>query len=147
MLSLDTNIMLPALERVNKDHQAAAAFLESLQHREDVAVSEFILLELYNLLRNPAVLAKPLSEIEAVERCESFRRHPRWQLIGFPSDSRAVHDQLWQQLRVKQFARRRAYDLRTAFSMVREGVTEFATVNVKHFQDVGFVRVWNPLAV
>jgi hypothetical protein len=39
----------------------SVAFLESLQDREDVVISELILLELYCLLRNPAVPAKPLS--------------------------------------------------------------------------------------
>jgi hypothetical protein len=45
----------------------------------------------------------------------------------------------------KNFARRRAYDWRAALSMLRQGVTEFATVNVKDFEGLGFSRVWNPL--
>lgn len=146
MLSVDTNILLPAVEVENTDHEAAAAFLGSLQSRDDVAISEFILLELYGLLRNPAVLAKPLSAPKAVEVSEAFRAHPRWQVIGFPPDSRAFHDQLWPSLRQKGFARRRAYDLRTALALLRNGVTEFVTVNVKDFDGVGFRRVWNPLS-
>jgi uncharacterized protein len=138
MLSVDTNILLPAVEVENADHEAAATFLGSLQNRDDVVVSEFILLELYGLLRNPAVLAKPLSAPKAAEVCKAFRAHPRWQVIGFPPDSRDFHDQLWTHLR--------AYDLRTALSMVRNGVTEFATVNVKDFEGAGFRRVWNRLA-
>jgi predicted nucleic acid-binding protein len=50
MISLDTNILLPAVESRNAQHPRAAAFLESLQDRHDVAISEFILLELYVLL-------------------------------------------------------------------------------------------------
>ena len=45
----------------------------------------------------------------------------------------------------EQFARRRLFDARTAVSHRQHGVTEFATANVKDFQDVGFSRVWNPL--
>jgi hypothetical protein len=30
-------------------------------------------------------------------------------------------------------------------SLVRQGVTEFATVNEKDFRDFGFERVWNPM--
>ncbi|MGI8601444.1 MAG: hypothetical protein ACR2OZ_00430 [Verrucomicrobiales bacterium] len=56
-------------------HRAAAEFMESLQDSEDVAVSEFILLDLYVLLRHPAVLAKPLSSSAAVDVCEAFRQH------------------------------------------------------------------------
>jgi hypothetical protein len=44
-----------------------------------------------------------------------------------------------------QFARRRAYDLRIALSLVRQGVTEFATTNTKTFAGFGFTRVWNPV--
>ena len=145
MISLDTNILLPAVESGNADHGRAAAFVDSLGERDDVAVSEFVLLELYNLLRNPAVLARPLSASAAVDVCEAFREHPRWQIIGFPTDSRVFHDALWPRLREKSFARRRAYDWRAALSMLRQGVTELATVNVKDFEGFGFARVWNPL--
>ena len=76
MISIDTNNLLPAVETGSAKHAPAAAFLESLQDREDVVISELILLELYCLLRNPAVPAKPLSANNAVDVCESFRQHP-----------------------------------------------------------------------
>jgi toxin-antitoxin system PIN domain toxin len=145
VISFDTNILLPAVESANPSHEMAVAFLESLQDRDDVAVSEFVLLELYGLLRNPAVLGKPLSAAKAATVCEAFRNHPRWQLIGFPADSRAFHDAFWPRLREPAFARRRAYDWRLALALLRQGVTEFATVNVKDFEGLGFARVWNPL--
>ncbi len=145
MISLDTNILLPAVESRNADHPRAAAFVESLQDRQDVAISEFILLELYVLLRNPSVLAKPLSPAAAADVCETFRQHPRWQVIGFPTDSRAFHDAFWPKLREADFARRRAYDLRAALLLIQQGVTQFATVNEKDFRECGFRRVWNPL--
>ncbi len=146
MISLDTNILLPAVETRNVDHPKAAAFLESLQDRQDVAICEFMLLELYVLLRNPAVLAKPLSAGAATDVCEAFRQHPRWQVIGFPPESRAFHDRFWPKLREDRFARRRAYDWRAALVLLQQGVTDFATVNEKDFRDFGFNRVWNPLA-
>ncbi|MBI4626709.1 MAG: hypothetical protein HY736_26250 [Verrucomicrobia bacterium] len=80
-----------------------------------------------------------------MEVCTAFRKHPRWQVIGFPPDSRAFHDLRWPRLREKDFARRRAYDWRAALSMLRQGVTDFATVNVKDFEGLGFAKVWNPL--
>ncbi len=148
MISLDTNILLPAVESRNAHHSKAAAFLESLQDRQDVAICEFILLELYVLLRNPAVLAKPLppAAAAAADVCEAFRQHPRWQVIGFPPDSRDFHDTFWPKLRSADFARRRAYDWRAALLLIQQGVTEFATVNEKDFRDCGFQLVWNPLA-
>jgi len=146
MLSLDTNILLPAVETRNPAHGRAAAFLNSLQSRGDVAICELMLLELYSLLRNPAVLATPLAARAAADVCEAFRLHPHWQLIGLPPDSRAFHDAFWPRLREKSFARRRAFDWRAALALTSQGVTEFATVNEKEFRDFGFKRVWNPLA-
>lgn len=145
MISIDTNILLPAVEMGNDQHAVAAAFLESLQDRDDVVISELILLELYGLLRNPAVLAKPLSASAAVDVCESFREHPLWQVVGFPPNGRHFHDTFWPRLRAKDFARHRAFDWRAALSLLQQGVTEFATVNEKDFQGFGFARVWNPL--
>ena len=146
MISLDTNILLPAVEIRNAYHPKAAAFLESLKDRQDVAICEFILLELYVLLRNPAVLANPLPATDATDVCEAFRQHPCWQVIGFPPESRNFHDTFWLKLRQDDFARRRAYDWRAALALIQQGVTEFATVNEKDFRNFGFKRVWNPLA-
>jgi toxin-antitoxin system PIN domain toxin len=145
MISVDTNILLPAVESSNPHHAAAAAFLHSLDPRNDVAISEFILLELYVLLRNPAVLARPLSASAAAEVCHAFRQHPRWQILGFPPDSQAFHTAFWPRLRDDAFARRRAYDWRAALTLLQQGVTEFATVNTRDFESFGFAKVWNPL--
>lgn len=147
MISLDTNILLPAVETANINHALAAGFLNSLHGRDDVAICEFFLIELYVLLRNPAVLGKPLSPSAATDICQAFRHHPRWQVIGFPPNSRDFHYSFWPKLRETDFARRRAYDWRAGLVLLQQGVTEFATVNVKDFRDFGFRRVWNPLAI
>ena len=127
-------------------HRAAYQWMSSIQHDEDVAISEFILAEFYGLLRNPAVLKHPLDADDAVEVIQTYRVHPRWRLIGFPVESRSLHDILWQKARRKDFAFRRLYDARSALTMTAQGVTEFATVNVKDFEGFGFRRVWNPIA-
>ena len=85
-MSIDTNILLPAVETKNAHHVKAAAFLESITARDDVAISELALVELYVLLRNPAVLGNPLTSADAAKVCDEFRRHPAWQIICFPSD-------------------------------------------------------------
>ena len=46
MISLDTNILLPLVDLDHPRHASALGFAESLQNREDVAISEFVLLEL-----------------------------------------------------------------------------------------------------
>jgi toxin-antitoxin system PIN domain toxin len=146
MFSIDTNILLHAFNEDSPSHEAAYGWLTSIQQEEDVAISEFILAELYGLLRNPAVLKHPLESDEAVEVIQTYRSHPRWRLIGFPVESRPLHDALWQKARRKDFAFRRLYDARSALTMTAQGVTEFATVNVKDYEGFGFRKVWNPIA-
>lgn len=141
MFSIDTNLLFHALNEDSPSHPAAYAWLASVQAEDDVAISEFILAELYTLLRNPAVLKHPLEAEEAVEVIQAYRRHPRWRLLGFTSESRSLHGALWQLARRREFSFRRLYDARAA----AQGVTDFATVNVKDYEGLGFRRVWNPL--
>ena len=145
MLSMDTNLLMYAYNEASPYHEAAYAWMSSIQRDEDVAISEFILAEFYGLLRNPAVLKHPLTAEEAVEVIQAYRKHPRWRLIGFPTESRSLHDVMWRKATSKTFAFRRLYDTRSALTMIAQGVTEFATVNVKDFESVGFRRVWSPL--
>ena len=145
MLSVDTNILFIGTVNSHPKHGRAAAFLNSIQN-EEVVISEFILLELYVLLRNPVVMPSPLSAVAAVTTCQAFREHPTWQIAGFPSRSVEFHTLLWAQLGEESFARRRAYDCRTALALLSAGATEFATENTKDFEGFGFSRVWNPIA-
>lgn len=146
MLSIDTNILFHGFNEDSPRHAAAHAWLVSIAGDEEVAISELILAELYGLVRNPAILKHPLSGAEAVELIQAYRSHPRWRLIGFPIESRPLHDALWRRARAKDFAFRKFYDARSALTMTAQGVTEFATVNVKDFEGLGFRKVWNPLA-
>lgn len=92
------------------------------------------------------MLKHPLDADEAVEVIQTYRRHPRWRLIGFTVESSPLHDALWEKARRKDFAFRRLYDARTALTMTAQGATELATVNVKDYEGFGFRKVWNPLA-
>ena len=141
MLSIDTNLLLYALNLDSPWHHAASDWLASIQADEEVAISEFVLTELYCLLRNPAVLAHPLSAAEATHVITTYRNHPRWRLIGFPLESRELHDRMWTLCKQRSFAFRRVYDVRTALTMIDQGVTELATSNVKDFRGLGFRRV------
>ena len=145
MLSIDTNILFHGFNEDSPSHEQALAWLSSIARDEDVAISELILAEFYRLLRNPAVLKHPLPADEAVEVIQTYRTHPRWRLIGFPTESRPLHDTLWQRARANAFAFRKLYDTRSALTMTAQGVTELATVNVKDFEGLGFRKVWNPL--
>ncbi|MEI6256674.1 MAG: VapC toxin family PIN domain ribonuclease [Planctomycetota bacterium] len=145
MLSFDANLLLYAAHPGCPENRAAVEFLNSQTGRDDIAISEFILVELYILVRNPAVFERPLDGVEAAALVESYRHHPRWMIVGYPSESRTVHDRMWQIVSSKKFPRRRIIDIRTAFSLQENGVKDFATANIKDFQELGFRRVWNPL--
>ena len=61
MISFDTNLLLYSLNRDCAEYDRARAFFSSLPTiPSSVAVCELVLLELYVVLRNPAVLKKPL---------------------------------------------------------------------------------------
>jgi toxin-antitoxin system PIN domain toxin len=145
MLSIDANILLYCYSKAAPEHERALAFLTSLSGSEGVAISEFVLTEFYLLLRNPAVLKRPLSAPDAARVIESYRKHPYWKTLGFPPTSREVHADLWRHAAAPGLARRRIYDTRTALCLRAFGITEFATANVKDFEGFGFARVWNPI--
>lgn len=145
MLSIDANLLLYCYSEASPHYAGARQFIESVSLREDMALSEFVLTEFYLLLRNPSVLAEPLSAPEAVAVIQSYRRHPRWKTFGFPPASRELHATLWEHAATSGIARRRIYDTRTALCLRAFGVGEFATANVKDFEGFGFSKVWNPL--
>ena len=145
MTSFDANLLLYAFSQASPFHERARRFLEDLTPRDDVAVSELVLVEFYTLLRNPAVLLRPLGPSAAVDVVQAYRRHPRWILLGFDPDSITLHDELWPLAADPGFGRRRIYDARLALSLRRQGITAFATANVKDFSGYGFARVWNPV--
>lgn len=66
-------------------------------------------------------------------------------IVGFPENSRSIHDEMWKIAGRDGFAYRRVFDLRLALTLQAFGVKEFATCNGKDFEGIGFARVWNPL--
>ena len=145
MTSVDANILLYSFSQASPYHAKALEFLERLTPLTEVAISELVLVELYTLLRNPTVVTKPLEPSEAVDVIQRYRSHPRWMVLGFDPDTLGLHDELWELARAEHFGRRRIYDVRLALSLRRQGVSKFATANVKHFDGMGFLQVWNPL--
>lgn len=144
-LAFDTNLLFYAVNEDSPFHAAARRFLGSIQDDDGVVLSELVLIELYRLLRNPVINDRPLAAGPAAEVIQTYRRHPLWLLVALPVEQRRLHDRLWQLAAESGFPYRRVYDARLALSLVQQGVSELATVNVKDFQDLGFHRVWNPL--
>ncbi len=126
-----------------EEQPSAIEFLSSLALRQYVVISEFMLVELYLKLRNAKIFREPMTASEAVEVCQGFRSNANWELVN----EGAEIDLVWRQAARRDLAIRRIVDLRLGLSLVRCGVTDFATVNTKAIQGMGFVNVWNPLAV
>ncbi len=141
MISIDTNLLLYSLNRDCPEHGAARAFVEACAGRRDVAIAELVLVELYVLLRNPAVVRKPLGAGAAASLCQVLRRHPHWVLV----DTAAVMDKVWPAAARPEVARRHIFDARLAHTLLDNGVREFATRNTRDFEGFGFERVLDPL--
>ena len=146
MLSIDTNLLFYAYDEHSPFQEVAYDWLKKLSRDENVVISELVLTEFYRLLRNPTVMDKPFSAPQAAEAVLTYRQHPRWRLVGLPPDSRSFHDELWDIAGRRSFPAKRLYDSRITLSLLSQGVTEFATANIKDFKVSGFRRVWNPLA-
>ncbi len=142
MLSFDTNIMVHSANNKSLLQAAAKQFLADLTPRSDVVVCELMLVECYLKLRNGHIFEVPLTAGQAAAACQNFRYHPRWRLI----ESAPVMDKVWQFAAQRFFAIRRIVDVRMALTLQAAGVTEFATTNVKDFENLGFKRVWNPFS-
>jgi toxin-antitoxin system PIN domain toxin len=141
LIAFDTNLLFPALEPSHPDHGRARAFLDSLDG--EVALSELVLMELYVLVRNPALVRRPLGAAGAVKLIRHLRSHPRWRLLDAPE---GIMAEVWEKAAAPGFGRRRIYDARLAVSLLRQGVDELATRNVRDFQGLGFARVFDPIA-
>jgi toxin-antitoxin system PIN domain toxin len=141
VISIDSNLLLYSLNRDCREHAAARAFLESCAGRRDVAIAELVLVELYVLLRNPAVVRHPLDAVEAASLCQTFRRHPHWAVI----ESAVVMERVWAAAARPGVARRHVFDARLAHTLLDNGVEELATRNTRDFEGFGFARVFDPL--
>lgn len=146
MTSCDTNILYAALDSRSVHHDRARAFLDGMRNAADFAICELVLVELYGLLRNPAVSRTPCSAAEAAALVTRFRTHPRWQTLDYPGPQSGVMRDFWNRVAAPSFPYRRIYDLRLALTLRHGGIRAFATRNTKDFQGLGFDRVWDPLA-
>lgn len=143
MTAVDTNILFAWLNRDHAWHPPAAAWMSAQAANPSLVLCELCLVELYGLLRNPAVVKRPLDGPAAVRLIQGLRRHPQWELVDYPG---GLMNEVWPAAGLAEFARRRIYDARLALTLRHHGVNEFATTNAKDFAGFGFERVWNPLA-
>jgi len=142
MRAPDTNVLLYSLNADCPEFPRAREVVVELGRADDVVICELVLVELYLLLRNRAVLRRPLPAAEAVEVCQGFRRNPRWLL----AESAPVMEEVWERAAEPEVSRRRIVDTRLALTLLHHGVTELVTRNVADFEGFEFERVWDPFS-
>jgi len=143
MLSADTNLFLYAANPDSPNNQAATEFFAACaEGTREFATCELVLVEIYMQLRNPAIMRNPLAGHDAALFCKRLRSNPRWQHIDYEP---VVSKGLWQWAQSSTAGFRRIIDARLALTLKHHGVKEFATANVKDFEEFGFDRVWNPV--
>ncbi len=143
MIGIDTNLLLYSLNPASEWHDRAVNFLRQNLGVPTVrvAITDYVLVELYIHLRNPVVMAQPLSAKAARDLVTSYLKIPNVMRI----ENATIMDGVWALAGGDAFARRRIFDARLALTLRHGGVTDFATANVKDFQECGFEKVWNPL--
>ena len=140
MISFDTNILLYALNSDCPEFDRARDTIDQHTSSTEVVLSELVLVELYLLLRNPAVLTRPYSASTAAETVQMFRANPNWRLV----ENAPVMNEVWRFAARRDVARRRIIDARLALTLRHHGVTTLVTRNVRDFDGFGFKKVLNP---
>lgn len=143
MNSLDTNILIYAVNSGCHEHAAAKRIYEAmLEAPQDWILSDQVLFEFYRGLRNPRILERPLDHRKALRQIEFLREesgvlHCAYEttfwpdlMKGFSKDpSKASH----------------IFDRVLAVTLRQQGVTTFYTRNTKDFRGFGFKSVVNPI--
>ena len=125
--SCDTNVLLHALNSASPLHGPASQFIAAHARDENFRICELVLIELYVLLRNPAVIKAPLTAHKAVEVCARLRSHPVWGCVDYPGPMAKIMERVWSSAVDDAFARRRIFDARLAYTLLHHGVTSFYT--------------------
>ncbi len=145
MTSCDTNILFAACNADSAHYQAARLFLHKNMHDSEFCLCEQVLMELYCLLRNPAVSRPAMGATQAVAIIRQFRTNPQWRVVDV-IPGQGIMERVWEMAEREGLPFRRVFDLRLAFTLRHHGVANFATRNTRDFGGIGFARVWDPTA-
>ena len=143
MKSFDTNILIYALNEEAAEFPAASELVqEALTHADQWIIADQTYFELYAVLRNPRIWAKPLSGKEALKRIEFFRNQSGFLHCAYDLDQ---WEPISRSLQRADFPARHIFDVVLAKTLIANGVTHFYTRNVKDFESIGLEQVINPI--
>jgi uncharacterized protein len=143
--SADTNLFVYAADPDSPMHSKARSFFKANQGDSadsEFVICELVLIELFMQLRNPAVFKKPYLPSEAASYCQALKKNPKWRCVDYDP---GVSTTLWRWASDSTTGFRHIIDARLGFTLRHHGVTDFATANVKDFEQFGFTHVWNPI--
>ncbi len=143
MKSLDTNILVYALNADCGEYQHAASTLqEALDDPRDWIIADQVYLELYKALRNPRIFGKPYGAEGAFSKVQMLRDHCGLRRCCYGD---VVWDQLATRIQRPDFPYQRTHDAVLAETLLKAGVHTFYTRNTKDFEGYGFASLVNPI--
>lgn len=143
MISLDTNILIYAINSGCEEHGRAKLLYEDmLANATNWIISDQVLFELYRGLRNSKILERPLSHQQALHQIKFLRE-----------DAGVLHcayaTNFWKHLTdgFTDSGRKSAhiFDRVLAVTLMEHGVDTFYTRNRKDFASFGFKTLVNPI--
>jgi len=141
--SLDTNVLLYALNADCAEHVRARGLIESaLQEPHGWIIADQVYFELYRLLRNPAVLSAALSAADAARTIAWYRDRSGWLHCAYEPAMMSRIAPAWAS---GSFTARTTFDLVVAVTLSANGVTEFYTRNPADFRPFGLFTARNPI--
>jgi uncharacterized protein len=143
MNSLDTNILFYALNSGCPEHVPCWNLIErALSEKNRWIVAEQVWFELYQLLRNKAVLEKPLDPQPAAEAVAWYRNRSGWLHCAWETDMMEELNEIWRR---SEFPSRNGFDAVLAVTLKAHGVHTFYTRNTKDFAPFGFFSLIDPI--
>jgi len=143
MNSLDTNILLYALNSACPEHIPCLSLVDrALSEKNRWIIAEQVWFELYRLLRNKAVLEKPLDAKQAAEAIAWYRNHSSWLHCAWEIDMMEELDKIWSE---SGFPGRNGFDAVLAVTLKAHGVTTFYTHNTMDFSPFDFFSIIDPI--
>ncbi len=145
MNSLDTNILIYAINSGCQEHAAAKPIYEAMLRKpDDWIISDQVLFEFYRGLRNGKILAHPLTHQQAFQQIHFLRKDSGVHHCAYETS-------FWKSL-TRDFAdtERKSshiFDRVLAVTLRQHGVETFYTRNVSDFEEFGFKKLINPVYV
>lgn len=143
MNSIDTNILLYAINRDCPEHGAAIGLVRrALAEPSSWIVADQVWFELYRLLRNPSVLGAPLSAADAAETIEWYRGRSGWLTCAWEPDLMPRLSAVWRR---SAFSARSTFDAVLAVTLKAHGVRTLYTRNSRDFRTMDLFEVSDPI--